>query len=217
MHILVVDDHPIFLAGVEFLLTSRNEDNHVRAVADAQTALDAIRYCNFDVVLLDLNLPGIDGAAMLHLMQCKGMTVPTLTMSAEVDGQRILQVYASGAKGFMPKSYSPKQMLGALDQVAKGETFWPECAQTVMARARRQSGQNVDMRIARAHGVTPRQAAVLDLLAGGFSNKEIARKLSLTEYTVKSHVRALFASLECKNRTACVRRAQILGMVANAA
>ena len=210
MRVLVVDDHPLFLKGVELLLrtTPGYEPVTASSVTEALAQFDAN---GADLLLLDLNLPGIDGEGLLEAIRHRRARLPTLTMSAETNGPRVLAALEKGALGFVPKSYQPQQMLDAIAKVAKGELFLPDRIADQVDRARRgrrQRPQNLDSPRVRArdHGITPRQYAVLECLAEGYSNKEIATSLSLTEYTVKSHIRALFSALDSRNRTSCVRR-----------
>ena len=127
-------------------------------------------------------------------------------MSADVNLDRIQQALDLGALGFVPKAYSPADMLNAVYRVTSKERFLPTQI----------SDQLSTKRIMHAsHGITPRQTAVLKLVAEGLSNREIARELNLTEYTVKSHVRSLFEALNCKNRTACAAEARARGIVSS--
>ena len=213
MHILVVDDHPIFLAGVEFLLNTHHADCTISSAADAVQALAALQQTPTDLVILDLNLPGIDGAGVLEAMAQSGHRVPTLTMSAESDGARILEALQKGALGFIPKSFKPQQMLHAINEVCAGRVYISVSVSAEIDRAKKVLKRDKNEPNANG-GVTPRQMAVLRLVAKGFSNKEIATQLNLTEYTVKSHMRGLFSALDCKNRTACVRQAQAMGILA---
>lgn len=213
MRILVVDDHPIFLAGVEFLLNTHYPHSHIVAVADAVAALEQLADQAFDLVILDLNLPGMDGEGLLQGMAAQQLSVPTLTMSAETDGAKILRALQYGALGFVPKSFKPQQMLQAINDVAQGKVFLPASVRPLLDRAQRAEQRSQGPDQGANNGITPRQVAVLKLVAQGCSNKEIAARLNLTEYTVKSHVRGLFIALGCKNRTACVREAQARGIL----
>ena len=203
MRILVVDDHPIFLAGVEFLISSHHPDYRIKSVATARDALTQMSWCNYDLLILDRNLPDIDGIALLLEMRASRFEVPTLMMSAEEDAPFIREALVCGALGFVPKSFEPSELLDAIATVSKGETYLPAAVGDLLA----------DGVPDPAHKLTPRQIAVLELVAEGLSNKEIAERLNLTEYTIKSHMRGLFHSLGCKNRTACVLKAQNLGIL----
>lgn len=218
MQVLIVDDHPIFLKGIEYLLATSAGDYQTHTVADVVAGLAYVDTSPVDLLLLDLNLPGIDGAGMLDGLAERNRRLPTLTMSAEIDGTRILQALSKGALGFVPKSFEPQQMLTAIQEVCAGRLFLPAHVVPHVERAKRQRAQMSDghskrHQMAASYGITPRQLVVLEGLAQGLSNKEIASTLSLTEYTVKSHARALFSCLGAKNRTACVQRALSLGLL----
>ncbi len=215
MHILVIDDHPVYLKGVELLLHSDAAAYDVFGVTNASQALDHVDQHQVDLILLDLNLPTIDGAGFLEALTKRQRMIPTLAMSADVDGARIQEALNNGALAFVPKSFSAERFLAAISQVAAGRSYVPsEVRYQLERRARKASSALSD---ATAHGITPRQLEVLQLIGKGYSNKDIGKALALTEYTVKSHVRALFMALGTKNRTACVQRAQGLGIIKSSA
>ena len=203
MRILVIDDHPIFLAGIEFLISTRHPEHTVQAVNTAERAWEKLRWDHYHVVLLDLNLPGMDGIELLKRMRSNHIDTPTLTMSAETEAALVRQALDAGAQGFLPKSLEPNDMLNAMEAVAVGQRYLPAEVADELAHTRA------------ATRITPRQTAVLQLIAEGLSNRDIAAQLNLTEYTVKSHVRALFHALGCKNRTACVHEAKLRGILSH--
>ncbi len=208
MKILVVDDHPVFLAGVEFLIATKHPEYKIELATHADQAHERLSQSRFDLVMVDLNLPDTDGISLIREMNARGDATPTLVMSADIDALRVREALAVGASGFISKAASPRDMLESIHTTAAGDRYLsPELAEAISEDCGNGNSN---------HGITPRQIAVLELVAAGLSNREIAERLSLTEHTVKSHVRALFVSLKCKNRTACVRTAQRLGIVSNA-
>ena len=206
MKILVLDDHPVFLKGVEYLLSSKIPQVEICSVENADDALSAIHNEAWDLLLLDINLPIRNGLDLLKDLKQELIPIPTLVMSADIHLDRIEQALDLGALGFIPKAQSGNEMLNAIFKVARKEKFLPIHISDQLNARRSQHA---------AHGITPRQTAVLKLIAEGLSNREIATQLNLTEYTVKSHVRSLFEALGCKNRTACVAEARLRGIVSS--
>jgi DNA-binding NarL/FixJ family response regulator len=137
--------------------------------------------------------------------------IPAVVISAHDNLRIITRALDAGALGFIPKSFGAEQLLGALQKVLKGEIFLPETVRRHIRQLR-----PADTHVSTAgheHGVTPRQIRVLELLAKGYSNRKIALAMNLSEHTVKSHLKTLFAALNADNRTACVHKAEQLGLI----
>lgn len=208
MRILVVDDHQLFLDGLRYILPRLDAQIDISEVTDAASALKRIRSGeDFDLVLMDLHMPGLGGVPLLHLMIELGNGLPVVVISGETDTAKIRACLDAGALGFIPKSYGTEKMLAALRQVLKGEVYVP-------------AGIDPDRRPAadagpdlRRDGITKRQLEVLGLLAAGYSNRKIADTLYISEHTVKAHISALFKTLGAGNRTECVRVAEDRGLL----
>jgi DNA-binding NarL/FixJ family response regulator len=141
-----------------------------------------------------------------------------VVISGEEDSHKIKQALDAGALGFIPKSHSSQQMLEALRAILQGEIYLPQTIQKKIDRidSRRVLSKSQGDSASKAYGITQRQLDVLTLIAKGYSNKQIALSLCLTEHTVKSHLNALFKLLDAKNRTECVRNASQRGIVTTA-
>ncbi len=203
MQILVVDDHPVFLSGVEYLLSSRRPEYRVDAINDPREVASRLRWSRYDLLLLDMNLPHMAGLEVLSQLKTSAPDINVLLMSAETNVGKVKRGLEAGACGFLPKSADHHTMLTAIDSCSRGHTFLPDELTKMLSTTTAHTNGNV----------TPRQVSVLELVAKGLSNKEIASELNLTEYTVKSHMRSIFNALDCKNRTACVREAQERGIL----
>jgi DNA-binding NarL/FixJ family response regulator len=202
MEILVVDDHKLFLEGISYLL----EKVAAGAVVTALSTFDEAMNCaatveRYDLILLDLNIGGGDGVALLQRYAELGVFTPVVTLSASEDLQHIQSALDAGSMGFISKSLSGDEMLAAIEQILAGELFLPEAIARALADQR-------DNRQDLLSALTKRQLGVLALLCQGCSNREIADQLFLTENTVKSHMMTLFQKMEVKNRTECVLMAQ---------
>ena len=213
MRILVVEDHPIYFEGVQSIL--KRLDDTVDLVS-ADTAESALRLCEsdqrFDLCVVDLMLPGIDGASFVEALVAREIWIPTVVISADDDAEKISRALSGGALGFIPKSASAEEMLTSIQSVLKGDLVIPDAVNERLHRADRAAKLDVPEKVSRL-GITPRQYRVLELMAAGMSNAQIAQTMNVSEHTVKSHVRALFQAFEVQNRTACVHCAVRAGLV----
>lgn len=207
MRILVVDDHQLFVDGVRYILSRLDEK--MEAV-EATSAADAVRLLesdpDFDLVLIDVHMPGLGGIQLLHHLRDRGIWLPVVVISGDTDRGTITRCINAGALGFIPKSYGAAEMLAALQHVLDGETYVPDGIVL--------SEENV-ADVGGDAEITHRQFQVLRLLALGYSNRKIADTLFITEHTVKAHVNALFRVLAVSNRTECVRIAEDRGLLSS--
>jgi DNA-binding NarL/FixJ family response regulator len=203
MKILVVDDHSIFRAGVTALFEHAGHGAVVEqaaGVADALARLEAQE--DFDVVLLDLNLPEGDGVAAIARMLQVRRDVKIVMLSASEDLKDVKRALAAGAVGYVPKSASAQTLLSAIEIVAAGDVFVPS---VILSRGL-SGGPSGPL-------LTARQVDVLKLVAQGMPNRSIAAELSLSEKTVKVHVTAIFKALDVVNRTQAAAAGQQAGLI----
>ena len=206
MRILIVDDHQLFIDGIRHIIASLDEGIEILEATSADQAWQHLEACvDLDLVLLDLHMPGLGGQLIMQHPHIQDACLPIVIISGEDDPRRIKSVIDAGVMGFIPKSYSGKNLLSALRTVMEGEIYIPETIRQQLYNLPAQRQVDLD------HGdtisntnITRRQHEVLELLASGHSNKQISSKLYLTENTVKSHVSALLRALGASNRTECV-------------
>lgn len=207
MRILVVDDHQLFIDGVRHILEKLDDQ---ALITEANRALEAIELLEsgreFDLILIDLSMPGMDGMSVLQRMHERGVWLPLVVISGEEDVRTIKSALEAGALGFIPKSHSSQEMLAALNHILDGEIYLPPGIEKEMERLGSRQTRHESP-------ITRRQMDVLQLMAKGYSNKQIATSLFLTEHTVKAHVSALFTTLAANNRTECVQIAQRQGIL----
>ena len=206
MKILIIDDHPLLIAGVRDVLHSL--DTHVDCVeaGNAAEALQCLRADrDIDVVCLDLNLPDEEGLVLLERIRATRDHLPVLVFSAIADPQVVERALDAGAAGYVVKSSSRGDLVAAFEAfLATGHYVSP---------ALRQALETYRSESARAPRLTRRQREVLQLMARGLSNQEIAAELALVESTVKGHVSCLLDLMGAGNRTACVQQAFRFGLL----
>jgi DNA-binding NarL/FixJ family response regulator len=218
MHILVADDHQLFLDGIRHILAKLGTNVTVTEASCAEQAIAHMESgLEFDLILLDLNMPGMDGMSILQRQRQRKAWLPLVIISGEEDARIIKSALDAGALGFIPKAHSGQQMLAALKSILDGEIYIPvEIQKQIDNLETRRPPEAAHSNAAlKGSGITKRQYDVLQLMAKGYSNKQIAASLFLTEHTVKAHISALFSALNAGNRTECVQRAERQGILGN--
>lgn len=209
MHVLMVDDHVMFLQGLKNLLVLLSPGLKLDASSDLENALQRVRQCAYDLVLLDWHLAECDGESSLRRLREAGCLARIVVLSGETNGPLIRSTVEMGAAGFIPKRYSSELMVAALEQVLAGRIFLPAEALNDAQAATRQRRIEDDPRFA---GLTPRQIDVYLAAARGLPNKLIARQLGIAESTVKTHLTAVFGVLGVRNRTEAAYQASRDGL-----
>ncbi len=215
MRILIADDHTLFRRGLELLLQRIFPAIMMIGVADAHQAMQAIEeHGAFDLVLLDLAMPGMNGIAGVRRFVEHQPAAPVIILSAHVESEEILKCIQLGVRGYVPKSSSEEVLEHALSLVLAGEAFVPSA---VVAQLGSGGGRAQPAELANLAGdnplrqLTTRQRETMALMIEGRSNKEIARKLGLLESTVKAHIKVILRKLGAQNRTHAALIAADLG------
>lgn len=210
MRILVIEDHALVREGLLLALKALEEspDASPLEILGARDADEATRLIeqndDFDLCLLDLMLPGTGGLAFLGVLRKRYPHIPVVVLSALDDADTVAKVMKGGAAGFVSKASPTDVLLDALREVLAGEIWLPPEYRGVSGKRKRART------VAERYGLTKSQACVLDLLAEGKTNREIAELLGVTEGTVKIHVSAIFKALGVSNRTEAVLEIQRL-------
>lgn len=206
MRILVIEDHALVREGLLLALKALEEPGTTAEILGARDAEEATRLLerndDFDLALLDLMLPGTGGLAFLGVMRKRFPHVPVVILSALDDADTVLKAMRQGAAGFVSKASPTEVLLGALREVLAGEIWLPPEYRELTGKRKRAKT------VAERYGLTKSQARVLELLAEGKTNRDIAELLDVTEGTVKIHVSAIFKSLGVNNRSQALLVAQ---------
>ena len=205
MRLLVIDDQALVREGLVRLLAQIEGQSEVLQADTFENALVLLEDSNdFDLVLLDLMLPGIDGFAGLDVLRRRFPATPVIVVSAYDDTPTVNRVLGLGASGFIPKAFSGEELLAAVRKVLDGHIFRP------MGHQSSRIGNDTPLRETNRFpagvkpsevGLTDRQAQVLALMVRGLSNRDIADQLKLSEGTVKIHATAIFRALDVSSRT----------------
>ena len=207
LRVALADDQALVRAGLRALIERTGLEVAFEA-EDGQDLLDALQLQPVDVVLSDIRMPGVDGIAALHELRARGDRTPVVFLTTVDDSDLLRQASASGAQGFLLKDVAPEDLHAAIMRVAAGEILQPTIS-TEPLRAR-----SLPLDAAPPNeSFSEREVAILRLLAGGHSNKEIARSLFLAEGTVKNHVSTILDKLGTRDRTRAVLKAITLRII----
>ncbi|MEM6487141.1 MAG: response regulator transcription factor [Pseudomonadota bacterium] len=202
--ILVVDDHPLFADALTMTLATAMPSVSIVSASTLAAALTKIQEAPPDAVMLDLNLPDVDGFDGLVRVRAAAPKARILVVSSMAENAIIAAALTAGADGFMAKDAARATLLQAFDRLLAGETVVPEGYVPPAADALTEDAQVIE----RLRTLTPRQARILDLVCAGKLNKQIAYDLSISETTVKAHVTAILRKLSVSSRTQAVLVAQ---------
>jgi two-component system, NarL family, response regulator LiaR len=206
IRILLADDHPIVRDGLSAVLSTQPDFVIVGAVGDGEEVLRQVAALRPDVLLLDLEMPRLDGVETLQRLAASGQAIRTIVFTAFDTDDRIVEAVRAGAQGYLLKGAPRDELFNAVRVVhGGGSLLHPVVATRLLGRLQQQENA-VD-------ALTPREREVLQLVAQGLPNKEIAARLVVTERTVKFHVSSMMGKLGAGNRTELVALANQRGLV----
>ena len=195
--ILLVDDHPLLRKGLRQLI-SMNSDLEV--VAEASNGIEAVKLgseLDPDLILLDLNMQGMDGLETLRQLRDQGVTSRIVMLTVSDADEDVLQAISLGADGYLLKDMEPEELLEQIVRALNGKMVLSEAVTQVLATALRNPSTKSD---AGLDSLTQREAEILKYIAKGLSNKLIARALDISDGTVKVHVKHLLKKLHLRSR-----------------
>lgn len=207
IRVALADDQVLVRAGLRALLQTQGIAVACEA-DDGEALLAALADTAVDVVLSDIRMPGMDGIQALQRLRERGDRTPVLLLTTFDDADLLLRATDAGAQGFLLKDAAPEDLREAIERVAAGETLLqPVSTDPVRARFRFRDED------APRDTFNAREVAILRLLAGGYSNKEIARSLFLADGTVKNYVSTILDKLGTRDRTRAVLKAITLRII----
>jgi DNA-binding NarL/FixJ family response regulator len=224
VRIALADDQALVREGLKSLLAGIGGIEIALEAVDGEALLAALAHTPVDVIVSDIRMPGIDGIEALRRLRARGDRTPVILLTTFDDSALLLRAVEAGAQGFLLKDASPEDLCDAIRAAARGEQLLqPVATDPVRERyAYREPGTwgaDGQRASSAASGLTPgtrfteREIAVLRLMAGGYSNKEIGRALDLTEGTVKNYVSDVLDKLDTRDRTRAVLKAITLRVI----
>ena len=210
VRIAVADDHPVVRDGLVVMLETQADFTVVGQAASGTEALELVGATRPDVLLLDLEMPGLDGVGVLRGLRGAGERTRVIVFTVFDTDERIIAAVEAGAAGYLLKGAPREDVFAAVRAVAAGRSLLaPVAVSAVLRRVRGEAAGTSG-----TPSLTPRERSVLEQMAHGLGNKQIAGALGISERTVKFHVSSLFTKLGAANRTDAVMRAAQAGLIA---
>ncbi|SCW97506.1 MULTISPECIES: response regulator transcription factor ErdR [unclassified Pseudomonas] len=196
--ILIADDHPLFRSALHQAVTlGLGPDVRLTEVASiAELEVQLTAKSDWDLVLLDLNMPGAYGFSGLVLLRGQYPQIPVVMVSAQEEASVMVKAREFGASGFIPKSSSLEMIQKAVKAVLDGDACWPPQAFEAVSVSEEAKAASAGLA-----SLTPQQFRVLTMVCEGLLNKQIAYELNVSEATIKAHVTAIFRKLNVRTRT----------------
>jgi DNA-binding NarL/FixJ family response regulator len=210
IRILLVDDHPLFRQGIRWTLESQHDMEVVGEVSDGQAAIQQADFLTPDVIVCDINLPGMNGLEVTRILRRRHPQCAIIVLTMHQDDEQLFNSIRVGSAAYATKDISPDELVSMVRRVGHGEYLInenvlsrPFVASRVLDEFRELS--QVDSATESVFSpLTPREVEILDCVARGNSNKEIARLLSISDQTVKNHITSILRKLAVNDRTQAV-------------
>ncbi len=203
LRVLLVDDQPLFRRALATLISAQFDMTVVGEAESGRDALDKVRALHPDLVVMDVNMPGTSGVDGVAAIRGAGITIPIVMLTVSEDDDDLFSAIKAGANGYLLKNVRPEQLFEDLRGVMRGEAPIAPAVAGKLLEALRTGGIPVRGAASQAATdsiLTRRESEILQLVANGLSNKEIANELTITEGTVKNHVHNALEKLHLTNR-----------------
>jgi DNA-binding NarL/FixJ family response regulator len=208
--LVLADDHPLILDGLENLFHLEKDFKVVARCLDGEEALTCLRKHKPDILILDIRMPGKGGLGVLQAMRDETLLTSTVLLTAAVDEEEVVEAIRLGVRGLVLKELAPKLLVHCVREVHAGR-LWLEqhsVSTALQKLLRRDAGRQQAAQI-----LTPREIEIVKQVAGGLRNLEIAKRLFISEGTVKMHLHNIYQKLNLDSRTKLTRYAQEKNLV----
>ena len=195
--VMLVDDHPLFRKGLNQLIELEDELQVISEHSNGKEAITAALTLDPDLIILDVNMQGMDGLETVKEMRNQGITSRVIMLSVSDNDEDVITAITNGADGYLLKDMEPEDIVEQIKQVATGRMAISDRLTHTLATALRKPNRKADNPLS---GLTSRELEILKLIAKGLSNKLIARELDISDGTVKVHVKHLLKKLNFRSR-----------------
>jgi DNA-binding NarL/FixJ family response regulator len=206
--VMIVDDHPVFRQGLRRVLESEDDLDVVAEVADGIEALQLARQMIPNVMLLDINLPGMNGLQIARSLKDLLLDINIIMLTAYHDDEQVFHAIRAGASAYFPKDVSPRRLIEAVRLVHQGSYVVedrvlekPEVGTWLLDQFKQVDSDDFDIDGSLLVSLSPREMEILQFIARGKSNKEIAHELGISRQTVKNHMTSILRKLAVNDRT----------------
>jgi len=210
--VMLVDDQTLVRKGIRSLLELSEDIEVIAEANDGTEALEMLPDIDPDVILLDMRMPGLSGVDVLRRLKERNQLPPTIILTTFDDDDLVLAGIRNGAKGYLLKDVTLEELVNAVKTVAAGGSIIKPAVTERLMRGL-ENLKNEFSSLDRPDPLTTRETEILRLMAGGYSNKEIANSLGVAEGTVKNHVSNILSKMGVRDRTRAVLKAFELGFI----
>lgn len=210
INLVLVDDHPLVLNGLQQLFAMEPEINVLACCTDGEQALQTVMHYQPDILILDLKMPRKNGLTVLRELQKEKLPTKVVLLTAALDDDEVLEAIRLGVRGVVLKEMAPQLLIQCINKVHTGGEWLEKdsVGRALEKMLKRETEMQYITQI-----LTPREIKLVKLVAGGLSNKLIADKLYIAEGTVKVHLHNIYDKLQVKNRVALTLYAQEKGLI----
>jgi len=196
--VVIADRHPVVLQGLTSALGTQNGFKVVACRSDGPSCIEAIRRFVPDIAILDISMPGLTGLEILTIANSESLPTRLVFFTASIEDRELVMSAAAGAYGIIPKDVELEILVRSLRQVADGQRLLPlpSSDQTVSREQRNIAVSDIALTV-----LTEREQQIMRLVSEGLSNKEIGRRLNVSDGTIKQHLHHIYQKLEISNRT----------------
>ncbi|NLL81005.1 MAG: response regulator transcription factor [Tissierellia bacterium] len=196
--IMLVDDHTLIRKGLKLIIEEVKEFKVVGESSDGEDAIRKARLINPDIVIMDINMPKLNGLEALKRMKELGIQSKFIILTAYPERANIITATKIGAKGYLLKDTNPANLIKAIREVYTGRSYIDSSAASILSNSTNKTEESSEM--GKIKLLSKREYEVLVLLSEGFNNKSIGEKLFISEKTVKNHITQIYKKLEVKDR-----------------
>jgi DNA-binding NarL/FixJ family response regulator len=208
IRIVVVDDHPVFRQGLRDVLMAEDDLDVIGEASDGEQALQLVRELLPDVVIMDVNIPGLNGLQVVHHLQQERISSYVLMLTAYDDAEQVFLAIRYGASGYFPKEVTPHKLIQAIRHISQGYSVIgdqvmdeSQLAAWLLGATERFGGEGPGRLEEPMPSLSPREMEVLQLITHGLPNKIIAQRLDISHQTVKNHITSILHKLDVGDRT----------------
>lgn len=197
--VAIVDDHALIREGIKKLLELEDAFDIVALAGDGYEALEMIKTTRPDVVLLDINMPNMNGIDCLKQIKTHYAETKVIMLTIHEDAEYLIETISIGAEGYVLKDADVSSLIKAIQKVVQGEVYIHPTLSGILVREYKRKDKNMEDVI--GNSLTKREYEVIRLISRGYNNKEIATELYISEKTVKNHVSNIFKKIKVTDRT----------------
>lgn len=210
--LMIADDHKLFREGIKALLAITDDIEIIGEAEDGETALKQVRELEPDVLLMDINMPGLNGIRVTEQIMEKYPQTRIIMLTMLEDDASIFHAMRAGARGYLLKGADPEEVLSVIRAVAEGQALFGPAIAARLMNYFKELGAKPTVPGTPFPELTERELEILRLISQGLNNQEIAQKLVLSHKTIRNHITSIFSKLQVADRAQAIVRAREAGL-----